>query len=85
LKRLQRAGHIQHLGGKRVPKRILEGNITGEPKESWANAVEIDIRETMEVRICRQVRVEASFKGDKGLISGCRVEEAEEEDKSVID
>jgi hypothetical protein len=44
LKTLQWAGHIQRMDKKRIPKRILESNITGrklvgKPRKIWVNAV----------------------------------------------
>jgi hypothetical protein len=46
LKRLQWAGHVQHMEGKRIPKRNLESNFigkrpVGKPRKRWINAVEI--------------------------------------------
>jgi hypothetical protein len=55
LKRLQWAGHVQHMDEKCIPKRILECNIigktpVGKPRKRWVNAVEIDNREILKVR-----------------------------------
>jgi hypothetical protein len=55
LKRLQWAGHVQRMEGKRIPKRILESNFigkrpVGKPRNRWINAVEIDSREILKVR-----------------------------------
>jgi hypothetical protein len=55
LKRLQWAGHVQRMEGKRIPKRILESNSfgkrpVGKPRKRWINAVEIDSREILKVR-----------------------------------
>jgi hypothetical protein len=46
LKRLQRAGHVQRMEGKRVPKMILESIFiekrpVGKPRKRWITAVEI--------------------------------------------
>jgi hypothetical protein len=54
-KRLQWAGHVQRMEGKRIPKRVLESNFigkrpVGKPRKRWINAVEIDRREILKVR-----------------------------------
>jgi hypothetical protein len=54
-KRLQRAGHVQRMEGKRIPKRILESNIigkrsVGKPRKGRVNAEEIDSREILRMR-----------------------------------
>jgi hypothetical protein len=54
LKRLQWAGHVQRMEGKRIEKRILESNFigkrpVGKPRKRWLNAVEIDSREILKV------------------------------------
>jgi hypothetical protein len=55
LKRLQWAGHVQHMEGKRIPKRILERIFVGKrpvdkPRKRWINAMETDSREIFKVR-----------------------------------
>jgi hypothetical protein len=55
LKETTWAGHIQRMSGKRIPKRILERNITGKrlvgkPRKRWVNAVETDSGDILEVR-----------------------------------
>jgi hypothetical protein len=55
LKGLQRAGHVQRMEGKRIPKRILESNfigkrLVGKPRKRWINEVETDSREILKVR-----------------------------------
>jgi hypothetical protein len=55
LKRLQWAGHVQRMEGKRIPQRILESIFigkrpVGKPRQRWINAVEIDSREILKVR-----------------------------------
>jgi hypothetical protein len=55
LKRLQWAGHVQRMDGKRTPKRILESNFIGKrpvdkPRKRWINAVEIDSKAVLKVR-----------------------------------
>jgi hypothetical protein len=58
LKRLQWAGHVQRMEGKRILKRILKSNFigkrpVGKPRKRWINAVEIHSREKLEKRSCR--------------------------------
>jgi hypothetical protein len=55
LKRLQWAGHIQHVDEKCIPESILESNIIGKrpvrkPRERWVNEMEIYSREILKVR-----------------------------------
>jgi hypothetical protein len=55
LKRLQWAGHVHRMEGKRIPKRILESNFigkrpVGKPRKRWINAVEIDSKEILKVK-----------------------------------
>jgi hypothetical protein len=55
LKRLQWAGHVQRMDGRRIPKWILESNFigkrpVGKPRKRGINAVEIDSKEILKVR-----------------------------------
>jgi hypothetical protein len=75
-------GPTRHqLKNKDYECTIVGKRPVGKPRKRWVNAVEIDSREVLKVRISRQASLEASLQGGQGSTSGSRAigEEVQEE------